>query len=121
MARQKVTNSQLANSVSSISNTGTAGGTIYYINLGGMKMAWGRTNSLTPAANTEVAYSITLPSGFFTTIQSSTASIDSAVGSVVNNIIMGNNISTSTISIYIRNNTAGAGVGGTISYFVIGT
>lgn len=33
--------------VQSQANAGTAGGTIYYVNLGGIKLAWGMTGSLT--------------------------------------------------------------------------
>jgi hypothetical protein len=47
------------------SNAGTAGGTIYFLNLGGVKVAWGTTASL-PAGN----FTITLPTSFFTAMQS---------------------------------------------------
>src|ERR1700743_1397401 len=55
--------------VSSISNTGTAGGTMWYINLCGLKMWWGQVAAQTSSAGGNT-YTITLPSGFFSTVQS---------------------------------------------------
>jgi len=54
----------LSNSVQSQANTGTAGGTMYYINLGGIKLCWGSTAALGTSN-----FTITLPTGFFTTMQ----------------------------------------------------
>lgn len=51
------------------SNSGTAGGTMYYINLGGIKFLWGNTGSMS-YSGTSAQFGITFPTGFFTTLQS---------------------------------------------------
>lgn len=58
--------------VQSFVNGGTAGGTFYYVNLLGIKLLWGVTDSLAggPSAN----YGIALPT-FFTTIQGGFCSV----------------------------------------------
>ena len=54
--------------VQSYTNSGTAGGTGYYINLGGIKLCWGNTNQL--SSYNAPNYTVVSPSGFFTTVQS---------------------------------------------------
>ena len=54
-------------------NAGTAGGTMYYINLGGMKILWCNGSNVTSGV-TPTAYTFTLPTGFFSTIQSANSS-----------------------------------------------
>lgn len=56
--------SQLNFTPSSQTNAGTAGGTMNYINLGGLKILWGITGSLTSQNGSN--YTITFPSSFFT-------------------------------------------------------
>ena len=53
--------------VTSFSNSGSAGGTFYYVNLGGIKLMWGLTSTITINASS-VSVNIAMPS-FFTTIQ----------------------------------------------------
>lgn len=57
--------------VQSYTNSGTAGGTFYYINLGGIKLLWGSTSSLN-STSTNAGYTINYPSGFFSNVQSIT-------------------------------------------------
>ena len=57
--------------VQSYTNSGTAGGTFYYINLGGIKLLWGSTSSLN-STTTNAGYTINYPSGFFSNVQSIT-------------------------------------------------
>jgi len=57
-------------------NAGTAGGTMYYINLGGIKLLWGNTASV-GSGN----WNITLPTGFFTTMQAGSVN---ATGNYIN-------------------------------------
>lgn len=52
--------------VQSQTNAGTSGGTMYYINLGGIKLLWMSTSSATTGATT---YTVTFPTSFFNTIQ----------------------------------------------------
>ena len=53
--------------VQSFSNSGSAGGTFYYVNLGGIKLMWGLTGTITINA-ASVSANIAMPS-FFTTVQ----------------------------------------------------
>lgn len=68
-----VNDMNMSTSVQSQANAGTAGGTMYYINLGGLKMLW-CTGANVATSVTPTAYVFTLPTGFFTTIQSADAS-----------------------------------------------
>lgn len=71
MAETKATTSEVSFSgnVQSQTNAGTAGGTMYYINLGGIKMLWciGANQTSSAAGNN---YTFTLPTSFFSSIQS---------------------------------------------------
>ena len=60
--------------VTSFTNTGTAGGTFYYINLGGIKMLWGSFTQQSVGAASYFHAILSLPSGFFTTVTSITIS-----------------------------------------------
>jgi hypothetical protein len=62
--------------VTSYVNAGTAGGTFYYINLGGIKLLWG----ITSAVATGTSYGITMPAGFFNTIQAAMLTAGVAAG-----------------------------------------
>lgn len=55
--------------VQSQANAGSGGGTIFYINLGGILMSWGRTSGLSGTGD----FVITQPSPFYTTVQFSIA------------------------------------------------
>lgn len=54
--------------VASQANAGSGGGTMYYINLGGLKMLW----MVTAGTTASTTYQVTFPTSFFTTIQSIT-------------------------------------------------
>lgn len=69
-------NVNFSGGVQTQANAGTAGGTMYYINLGGIKMLWGTTASIASGS----AYGITFPASFFTTIQSSSVTMYNAAG-----------------------------------------
>lgn len=58
--------------VQSQSNGGNAGGTLYYVNLGGIKVCWG-TTSAKSVNSTVVSATVTFPSGFFNTVQTAVA------------------------------------------------
>lgn len=51
--------------VTSYTNSGTAGGTFYYINLGGIKLLWGATANQSITTSGLTTSVIDLPSGFF--------------------------------------------------------
>jgi hypothetical protein len=65
-----LTGAGLAGQVQSFVNAGSAGGTFYYINLAGIKLMWGLTNPITVGGG---GVQINMPAGFWTTIQSATA------------------------------------------------
>jgi hypothetical protein len=99
MARQKVTNSQLQNAVNSQANAGNAGGTMYYINLGGIKILWGVSTTIS-TTTTATQYNFTLPTSFFTTVQyaGATAYPISADAKQTTNIAT---YSTSNVGVYM--------------------
>ena len=57
-------------------NAGTAGGNMYWINLGGIKILWGISTGLSLANSTNATYTWTLPTSFFTTIEMINPAID---------------------------------------------
>lgn len=111
--------------VASQANAGSAGGTIYYINLGGLKMAWGNTAAINIGGGTSLAYVITFPTSFFTTVQSFTASTAGATSSASQfNGVAGNSAVTPTGAQFYLISTpqtaTGAGVS-RVDWFAIGT
>lgn len=116
MARQKITNSQQTNSVSSQANAGNAGGTMYYVNLGGIKILW--ANSATVSTSTTATqFNFTLPTSFFTTVQFASA----AAFPITNDAKQTANIATyttSNVGVYMW---ASTGATGQATILVIGT
>lgn len=98
--------------VTSYTNTGSGGGTGYYINLGGIKLCWGTSGAYTSTTNTN--YTVSLPSSFFTTIQHHNVYI---VGSSATVNYVGQSASTSTLTIFVGT----AANNNNNSWFVIGT
>jgi hypothetical protein len=115
IADGSVTNTKLSTSATTQANAGSAGGDMYYINLGGIKMLWGTSASKTTSGVNSFAF--TLPVGFFSTIQTVQGAIMSQ-GGTANQTIAGNTYNTTTISHYIA---AGGGSSAVYSIFVIGT
>lgn len=73
--------------VSSQTNAGSAGGTMYYTNLGGIKMLWGTSVLLTGSSLTNGSnWTFTFPTSFFTTIQFSTAGWNNLVGTATQEV-----------------------------------
>lgn len=107
--------------VQTLANAGTAGGNIYYIDLGGLKMCWGTTLSRTSGPNSSTQYTITLPASFFSSIQHTSYIIQQAAGSATNNDVTGISATTSTLTFAVANTTASPGVGGVVSFMAIGT
>ena len=111
LADNGVTASKLGLTVQTYTSTGDGGGTGYYINLGGIKMCWGRTGSFSvTGAQTK---NITMPSSFFTNVRSGSMSVN---GSAVFNTQLASSPTTSTFSVYFGSGTGSA----QISWFVIG-
>jgi hypothetical protein len=104
--------------VQSQANAGTAGGTIYYVNLGGIKLAWGVSNSGLTMATTPVSYGFTLPTSFFSSLQAALVSAVPAVdGRVISNI---GAASAAAVSANLWNPSNGAATG-QVFMLVIGT
>lgn len=118
-----LSSSLFSTGITTYTNTGSAGGTFYYANIGGIKMFWGTTATLTLSSTASTIYNVTLPSGFFTTLQSVTASPTG--GGDVSTVYWGissNATSTTTLSFYFYYSGAVSISGGTpCSIIAIGT
>lgn len=101
-----------AGGVSTQVNAGTAGGNMWWINLGGIKLLWGRSASLS-TTTTNVSYGFTLPA-FFATVQSAYSYIDTQ-GASAGQIASGNSVSTSAVLTYL----VSPGGPGTCNYSVL--
>lgn len=107
----------IAGLVQTLSNTGTAGGTFYYINLGGWKMLWGLSaaNSVGLAGS---GITVTLPTSFFSTIQSYQLSV-AATTTDTNQYVSGVSCTATTLTMFIHSGTNGSTQ--TTSVLIIGT
>ena len=101
------------NGVKSYTNTNSGGGTGYYINLGGIKICWGLTGTFATSLATN--YSISLPTSFFTTVQSSQVNVFNPTNAPTINAFV--SATTSTLTMFI--NTANTNC--QFQWFVIGT
>lgn len=107
-----LTSSAFSGQVTTYVNPGSAGGTFYYINLLGIKLLWGATVAQTigGAAPASAAVGLTFPVGFFTTIQSATATPGTASSGTQYEFISTNSIDTTAWSIYFNIINGSAGV-----------
>lgn len=106
------------NGVKSQTNTGSAGGTIYYINLGGIKLAWGITGTIT-VNSTVVSSNITFPTSFFTAVNTVVAVINHAATDD-RQAVHADTISATGTTL-VNWNTAGVNTGSaTVGYLAIG-
>lgn len=105
--------------VQTYTNPSAVGGTFYYSIEGGVKKFWGYTNSITIGANTQFAYTVTLPSGFFTTIQSMSVNLFTVGGTALQNAY-GNGCTTSAAGFYL-DNRSGVSANSTVNIYIIGT
>ena len=103
--------------VTTLTNTGTAGGTMYYINLGGIKLLWGKTASKS-VGNGGATWTVTLPTSFFSTVQASVVSQDVLATEIHQNAYI-SAISTTTLTIGQWSATNGSAQ--TNSFFLVGT
>lgn len=106
--------------VTSYSNGGTAGGTFHYANIGGIKMLWGFTDTISTSITT-ASVGLTLPNSFFSTIQSisATATQMSTTATQYANVASINGPPPTSVTLYAFTTTStGTTV---ISVFIIGT
>lgn len=116
MAKQKINPSQQLNTVLTQTNTGTAGGTINYINLGGIKMAWGTTASQS-SGNPGTVFTVIPPTSFFSTIVMANSSSTYQTAIVTQSTPIAS-FAPTLIEIYFSTSTAATQKA---SWFVIGT
>lgn len=98
--------------VSTQANAGTAGGTMSYINLGGIKLLWIVTNAVSGASQT-----VTLPTSFFTTVTACNATAINMT-TTVQQYVSVQSATNTTVTFSVT--TAGGGTSAA-SIFVIGT
>lgn len=111
------------NGVQTFVNAGTAGGTFFYINAGGLKLLWGSTGTISTAGTGNVQSSgagITFPASFFSTIQSA---MSNAYPSFVNSAFCVSTITaiSASAATVTLDQIVGTNAQGTVSLFVIGT
>lgn len=103
--------------IQSQANAGTAGGTMKYINLGGIKQLWFTTANFT-TGTASAAVTITLPVGFFSTITSVLAT-PANMTTTANQYASVSSFSTTTVTMSVFT-ISGAATSGA-SVFIIGT
>lgn len=96
---------------------------MYYVNLGGIKLLWLQTGTWTITANNDASKTITLPSGFFSSIIMVEATTDGRSGVAYDTWVntVARNFNTTTANIAQHN--FGSGTTGSIGamVFIIGT
>lgn len=105
--------------VTSDSNPGTAGGTRKYINLGGIKLCWGITNSITRSGVGGETRGVTLPTSFFSSVTGLASNYRSS--SDERNTAKIQSYTTSALTVHMFNYSGGTGGVSDVSWFVIGT
>ena len=97
--------------VSTQANAGSAGGTIYWINLGGIKLMWGVTTSQTigGAAPASATLGITFPA-FFTTVQAAIPVSGGISANTQYSFVSTASISTSALSLNFNIVSGSAGI-----------
>lgn len=111
------------NSVQSYTNAGSAGGTGYYINLGGIKFCWGTTAQVSNSGTgfQQAVYVINLPTSFFSTIQSiNVTTTGGAVGATQYQGVSGASVAASAVNFFLCQNNGSNGTA-ICSWFVVGT
>lgn len=107
------------NGVKSQANSGSAGGTLYYVNLGGIKILWGTTSSIA-VNSTVIGKGINFPSSFFSTIQSAIATPTHLTTDdrVTNHL---ESLATSGMTLVLWNTSGATTSTASVSFMVIGT
>ena len=108
---------EISAAIQSQANAGTAGGTMYYINLGGLKFLWLITGNVTGGTGGN-PFTVTFPTSFFSAIQHAVGGLVSADTTPNQDVYLTNLLATGlTVNIY-----ANAGTGNELaSLLVIGT
>lgn len=121
MAQNKLNTTQLnLSGVQSYVNSGSAGGTFFYVNLGGLKLLWGVTALPANATSTQYGLTVNFPAGFFDSIQSITVSGAEQVGTNLLTSQVGGVSGTSYFGINVVHHNTTSSTQKT-NVFVIGT
>lgn len=112
----------IGSAVTSYTNSGSAGGTFYYMNMGGLKMLWGMSGGIANG-NGAVSYLVNLPTSFFSSLQSVVPSIGGTQGAGgTNNVFIGMGSGSNTTAVAVELCTQlGNSTNVQFSLFVIGT
>lgn len=106
--------------VGNYTNQGSAGGSGYYIDLGGLKMCWGQT-AQKPSYN-EPSYSLDFPSGFFTAVEElSLTPVDLSTDVAQLVTCASSTISPTSNTLFFVSVTNSSGAKEAASWFAIGT
>jgi hypothetical protein len=120
IAFSKLLSTIFGDQVQTQANAGTGGGTINYLNLGGIKLMWGVTGPLATNGVGQHAFTVIPPTSFFTTAPKVFANPTSFVVDTNQHAQIGT-VTTSSIQLIIYNITGSGGAGASINYFAIGT
>jgi hypothetical protein len=101
-------------------NAGTGGGTINYVNLGGIKLMWGTSGAVATNGVGQHAFTVIPPTSFFTTAPKVFANPTAFVVDTNQHAQIGT-VTTSSVQLIIYNITGSGGAGASINYFAIGT
>jgi hypothetical protein len=107
--------------VQTYSNAGNAGGTGYYINLGGIKLCWGVTAQNN--SHNSPSYNVNMPPSFFTTVQAVILTSGDLGTDTNQTVCLGGSVSsaTSSFSYYSWSQANSTSATQTVSWFVVGT
>lgn len=116
-----LTGSGLASQIQSYTNSGSAGGTGYYINIAGIKLCWGTTSQ--NSSFNSASYSIAMPLAFFTTTQTVILTSGNLVTDKNQGVTLSGSatFSTSSLTYYSWSESNSPSAGQSVSWLVIGT
>jgi hypothetical protein len=119
MAKQQINPAQQKNTPTTGTNAGASGGTTNYLNLGGLKICWGATNSATIASGGAVNYNITFPITY-TTVP--TVNVVALGGGAYSDWIIPSvaTVSTTALLAYLHNSGAGTSGSEQLMWIAIG-
>ena len=109
--------------VQSYTNTGSGGGTGYYINLGGIKLLWITTGTVSTSSG-NASLNISLPSSFFTSVKAGSATPSNLAVDVAQYANFGTIFPVSSpanINVYITNLTHSTSSAASATMILIGT
>jgi len=117
----KLLSTIFSGNITTAANSGTWGGTNYYVNLGGIKLLWGVSDVATVNSGTDKELTVIFPASFFGTVLIPT------VNTISNNVSYGTQLlstiksySTSTNTLSVHNFGGGASGNIKISWLFIG-